>query len=83
MPMVERFVETLDRYPLIAAMRAFIIGDDDPAAVDAINRQAFGAEEQSIGRTLRHLRNDLCLGVPFADRVGIGLDHICAQRRGW
>ena len=36
-PVIERFVKALDRYPLIPTMGAFIIGDDYPSAVDAVN----------------------------------------------
>ena len=40
MPVVEILVEALDRDPLVLAVRAFIVGNDDPRSVNAIDRHA-------------------------------------------
>ncbi len=49
-PMVEVAVKCLHRNPFVAAVRAFVGGDDDPCAINAVNGHAATAQEQPVSR---------------------------------
>jgi hypothetical protein len=71
-PMIEVFVESAYRQPLINAVRPFIVGRDDPDSIDAVDRDSCRPERRSVGGARRHVRKDRYSRMPFVYGAGIG-----------